>query len=168
MISQSIALSDALVDHVEYFKGFLLSTMDNLREMYKEISDPLERAKIIHEAIDKSVKSELERNATTSVCKKGCPNCCLYMDVMATKDEVKLIKSFLNGKLPKDRNDHCRFLKDDACSIYSIRPGACRKLIATSFPCTHRFVAFPAEIIWSAAITIGGGVLIHKGRKDGK
>jgi len=161
-----VLLSDALIQHADFFRDAILAMISNLKKMNKKIPDPLKRAKTIHESIDKLIKSELERSHIEVACKKGCSGCCSYMDIMATRDEVKLIKSTLSGKLPKDKEGHCQFLKDGACSIYEVRPGACRKLIATSFPCTKRFVIFPAEVVWSAYVTVNGGELIHKGNHE--
>lgn len=90
----------------------------------------------------------------TVTCKKGCWYCC-HMQVSITKEEAALIvyaceqhgiaidKEHLKKQLGMDQNAHCRsehsacvFLKDKLCSIYDVRPTACRKY----------FVGTPVEL----------------------
>lgn len=72
------------------------------------------------------------------VCKKGCSGCC-NMAVVISRDEAEIIGEF-TGKnvftppalmqqedyVTKYNGVVCPFLKDDACSIYEVRPLPCR------------------------------------------
>lgn len=86
-------------------------------------------------------------------CKKGCSNCCHY-EVDSQDIEVQVIlehckeynitidKSYLEEQFRWKENkihDHpthsaCVFLKDHTCSIYEVRPIACRTLYVFSDP----------------------------------
>jgi hypothetical protein len=65
-------------------------------------------------------------------CAKGCSNCChfnvsiseLEADYIAQEAKINLTKD----RLPQDfHGQPCPFLKNNACSIYSVRPFVCRR-----------------------------------------
>lgn len=78
-------------------------------------------------------------------CKKGCSSCCYY-PVSISELEISYIEKVTKVKKNKaqiaPREFHglpCPFLQNNACSIYSARPFACRKHIAltpTNMLCT--------------------------------
>jgi len=70
-------------------------------------------------------------------CQKGCSSCC-KMNVTLSEVEAKYIEAEkgikaerLSGSRRHDQNQFigipCPFLKEDVCSIYDVRPFACRK-----------------------------------------
>jgi len=71
--------------------------------------------------------------ARYAICKKGCSHCC-HQPVAITPQEAALIGDYIGRKPSKPRHqkydresrDPCPFLKDNACSIYKVRPIACR------------------------------------------
>jgi len=82
-------------------------------------------------------------------CGKGCSACC-HMNVMVSQLEVALIEkevgarpAHLQGSKVHDLETFngvpCPFLNDGACSIYEIRPFACRK-----------HMSFDASAYWCA------------------
>lgn len=104
------------------WKELPLSKTAKLKVLYK-IQD--KRASIAIESIEsKGIKIE---------CKKGCNHCCHYQ-VLITKQEASLISEYtgVKPKIPKrardlfSNPDPCPFLKKGICSIYPVRPLACR------------------------------------------
>ena len=71
--------------------------------------------------------------AKDAICKKGCSYCC-HHPVSITPQEAALIGDYIGRKPSKPRHQEyrhesrepCPFLKDAACSIYKVRPIACR------------------------------------------
>jgi len=101
--------------------------------------------------IDKTIGDALAETGATIACKAGCSYCC-YLKVDVHASEAILISEFVKSKLPEETkkliikraeenwkliepmnevqhmttNLPCPFLVDGICSIYSVRPGACR------------------------------------------
>jgi Fe-S-cluster containining protein len=79
----------------------------------------------------------LDRMAEHSICRPGCNFCC-HQPVSVTEYEAELIgnaigekpQRFKKNQIGKHRSaafkTPCHFLKDGACSIYAVRPMACR------------------------------------------
>lgn len=109
-------------------------------------------AKRVNYRLDKMITSFLEENPTT--CKKGCAHCC-YQFLYATMDEAEYIYRYCNEngipidwdmimdqvRLDKDNwisrpegECKCIFLDNNTCSIYPVRPMACRKYYVSSDP----------------------------------
>lgn len=77
-----------------------------------------------------------------SACRSGCSNCC-WIGVGVLQTEAEAIGKFI-GRKPRDPvvpengrglaeaafGKACTFLKDGACSIYEVRPLACRGLFS--------------------------------------
>jgi Fe-S-cluster containining protein len=79
---------------------------------------------------------------TFNVCKNGC-GCCCYMHVDVTNIDCALINKELqyehksadvNDDYEDTKNEHvkCPFLKDNSCSVYSVRPFTCRNYNITA------------------------------------
>ena len=82
----------------------------------------------IHQFIDRQHK----KNKHLSTCKKGCSACC-HQTINIFPDEGDLIKES-GFHIPKTFNNTCPFLKENICSIYEIRPVACRNHLSVSDP----------------------------------
>ncbi len=97
----------------------------------------------IDQAIDHFWLRAPEENKKDIQCKSGCTACC-FIDVEISRDEAKLIvdycqeneieidKSYLVEQAKAGRKtfsslSRCVFLKNNMCSIYPVRPIACRK-----------------------------------------
>jgi Fe-S-cluster containining protein len=81
-------------------------------------------------------------------CKKGCNFCC-HIHVMTTEAEAEVIASKVTPDMiealqdqakqteetrPFSEHSACVFLKNGECSIYAIRPAACRKYFSIEDP----------------------------------
>ncbi len=86
-------------------------------------------------AIEKEEKKKLELS-----CKKGCSNCCkTHKDIPVYPLELSGIywfaiekfqnqsRQILKKQLRSHKNPNCPFLIDESCSIYQVRPIACRQ-----------------------------------------
>jgi hypothetical protein len=97
----------------------------------------------VNKAIDGFFNSAPEENKKEIKCKTGCTACC-FIDVDITGDEASVIinyckengieidREYLTKQAAVGRKSYsalsrCVFLKDNLCSIYPVRPIACRK-----------------------------------------
>ena len=105
--------------------------------------DRIGTIKEVYKAIDKYFDNAPEENKKEIQCKAGCTHCC-FIDVDISEDEAVVIltyckengieidKEYLEKQAAVGRKKYselsrCVFLKDDLCSIYPVRPIACRK-----------------------------------------
>ncbi len=99
----------------------------------------------VHFNLDQVVSVAFE-NTPKALCKPGCDHCCKNRTVEVTMPEALYIAEQIK-KLPDDvqaeilerlgqsvarlekqqKQEACSFLKDSKCTIYAIRPSACRK-----------------------------------------
>lgn len=145
------------------------------------IDDTAERTDIVHRLIDTALKRG-ENSAPEVSCKKSCSACC-HTQITLAPSEARKIRAYAIESLEgidfdrakrqamiQDprlyplqlswRDSACIFLDDEgACSIYSVRPMSCRKILVLSDPllCDPRQLNHPtylmndeAEIIASA------------------
>ncbi len=117
-------------------------------------------AKAAHEFFETSLKNNPSKVAIA--CAKGCAFCC-HVSVTASAPEIFLVASRIR-ELPKDQYDDllnrvraadqrtrfmssqqrannkipCAMLKDNLCSVYESRPGACRGFTSTSVEICRR------------------------------
>jgi len=99
--------------------------------------------KEVYKAIDNFFNAAPEENKKEIQCKAGCTACC-FIDVDVSVDEaaaiidycgenaIEIDKGYLEKQAAVGRKKYselsrCVFLKDDLCSIYPVRPIACRK-----------------------------------------
>ncbi|MEO6540738.1 MAG: YkgJ family cysteine cluster protein, partial [Ferruginibacter sp.] len=99
--------------------------------------------KEVYDAIDGFFVNAPEESKKEIQCKAGCTACC-FIDVDVSGDEAAIIidyctengievdKVYLTEQAAAGRKSYsalsrCVFLKDDLCSIYPVRPIACRK-----------------------------------------
>ena len=78
--------------------------------------------------------------ATFAVCSKGCSYCCTN-DIYISEIEAKYIEENSTSKIKrslkkpsKGNKSPCPFLSENKCSIYKIRPFACRTLFTLDDP----------------------------------
>lgn len=142
IISQSDKRTvDYIYDRVFYYRDFYLHLKKRLGK--------INAIKYMQELIEDSIKKNKTKESAT--CKKGCNHCC-HIQVMVTETEVELIKDRY-GKFTDEqiealeeqskcdeetrvfaKHRACVFLKDGECSIYDIRPIACRKHFSMEDP----------------------------------
>lgn len=114
---------------------------DQLRKL--RIQNRVETIKEVYKAIDHFFTEAPDENKKEITCRAGCTACC-YIDVDVTGDEVAAIlnyctenaieidKEYLKKQAAVGRKTYsnlsrCVFLKNNLCSIYPVRPAACRK-----------------------------------------
>jgi len=115
----------------------------------------------------KELKYEIKIRKQKMACKKGCHICCLKPDVpiceleingiswyVSEKVENPEIRKMLNKQL-SESNIHveCPFLVQKSCSIYPVRPLACREFYVFGKPCKFEedpFIYRPNDI-WSSS-----------------
>lgn len=103
---------------------------------------------VIDSEYDEYIEEDQKRRGSIIACKKGCCNCCKNQSVPITPLELQGISWFviekMNGslrtKIKKQlatfQHSHpCPFLSDAICSIYPVRPIACRSFFVYNKPC---------------------------------
>src|SRR4051812_7667640 len=131
---------------------------NQLREYYK-IGSPVEFVNAFYEAFDEAVASV----KTGVSCKWGCHLCCrqnvnIYEDEAKTiveyckEHDISIPKEYLGEQLKygwrevaKTEVGWCTFLKNGECSIYPVRPLACRNYHVASPPELCDTVKFPSD-----------------------
>ena len=95
------------------------------------------------------LKIEVKKRKEKIACHNGCHECCLKYDVPVCQIELAGISWFvsetivdrvLREKIKSQMTDHrsnlqCPFLVDGSCSIYPVRPIACREYFVFGTPC---------------------------------
>jgi hypothetical protein len=104
----------------------------------------------VYKAIDNFFLNAPEENKKEIQCKAGCTYCC-FIDLDVSGDEATVIidyckennveidRDYLTKQAAAGRKTYsdlskCVFLKDNLCSIYPVRPMACRKHWVKSDP----------------------------------
>ncbi len=109
--------------------------------------------------MDEGVKEDIEKYEKSGkklACRYGCSSCCkthrdipvypieivgIYWYVIEkTKEPIRT--KIKNSIILHKKDSHCPFLIDDACSIYPIRPLACRQFNVFNKPCIEGEDAF--------------------------
>lgn len=116
----------------------------------------LDAYEIIDRGIDIAIKREKRKTLRRPACSKGCAVCCdsqtdipVYPLELAgiywyAIEKMKgRIKSLLVAQLTgHEDKSPCPFLVDNTCSIYPVRPVACRQFIVFTRPCSEGEDAF--------------------------
>ena len=114
---------------------------DQLRQL--RIKNRVETTKAVYKAIDDFFTHAPEEDKKEIKCRTGCTACC-FIDVDVSGDEaatiiaycrengIEMDKEYLTKQAAVGRKSYsdlsrCVFLKDNLCSIYPVRPIACRK-----------------------------------------
>jgi hypothetical protein len=109
-----------------------------------------ETTREVFKAIDGFFNAAPEDNKKEIQCKTGCTACC-FIEIDISGDEAAvivdycrengieidreyIIKQAAAGRKTYSALSRCVFLKDDLCSIYPVRPVACRKHWVKSDP----------------------------------
>ena len=143
-------LKDHLVSLMENSEN--QETIDQILKLINGYKDQLSQLraknqtgtiKEVYKAIDNFFNAAPEENKKEIQCKAGCTACC-FIDVDVSADEaatiinycsengIEIDKEYLEKQAAVGRKKYselsrCVFLKDDLCSIYPVRPIACRK-----------------------------------------
>lgn len=124
--------------------------------MSNEMISPMEALDLIYAQVDPQVDSFAQQMKVT--CRKGCSHCCTLLAIITLADGFYLAEELFSREdwkewLPKlvaasekfcvpginkaawfKKQEPCVFLKDNACTVYSKRPSACRYHMVISPP----------------------------------
>lgn len=138
---------DILMEHPENQETIeqILKLINGYRDQLKKlrIQNREETIKEVYKAIDNFFTAVPDENKKEIQCKAGCTACC-YIDVDISGDEASTIinycvenkieidSAYLKQQAAAGRKTYCGvsrcvFLKENLCSIYPVRPVACRK-----------------------------------------
>lgn len=123
-----------------------------INDVKRRFSRGANRAEALHKVQDEKTTEAITKHLMVLSCKAGCNNCC-HQPVILSNDEMDLIESKVDLstldkiKMEKQRDfteddwkhrpkseTACVFLKDNACSIYDVRPATCRACVYTGDP----------------------------------
>jgi Putative zinc- or iron-chelating domain len=123
----------------------ILKLINGYRDQLKKlrIQNREETIKEVYKAIDNFFTVAPDENKKEIQCKAGCTACC-YIDVDISSDEASTIFNYCGenkieidsaylkqqeaaGRKTYSSVSRCVFLKENLCSIYPVRPVACRK-----------------------------------------
>jgi hypothetical protein len=163
----------------------ILKLINGYKDQLKNLRNKNNIATIkeVYKTIDNFFNNAPEENKKDIKCKAGCTACC-FIDVDVSFDEVAVIINYCNqnaieidkeylekqsevGRKKFSEFSRCVFLKDNMCSIYPVRPIACRKHWVKTDPSLCDFsdnIAHPVggyfdintEILASAVLNVGG------------
>mgnify|MGYP001618753075 FL=1 len=153
----------------------LIRNTDRIRYPEDEAANPwlsvvLDVYHIQDTGIAVELQEEQKKRKDKLGCHRGCGTCCLRPTVPVTDPEVKGIVWFVAKKLPADvretvqaqllihrKTTQCPFLVNSVCSIYPVRPIACRILLVFGEPCVPNediYLTRPKDI-WVHSRDIG-------------
>ena len=117
-------------------------------EQYSWLSILLDSYAICDEGIEQEIAREEEERGDKVACAKGCFACCLHYDVPVSAPEFMGLAWYASEMLEPDVRERlrqrfanqaltigCPFLLDGACSVYPLRPLACREFVVYKTPC---------------------------------
>lgn len=140
---------------------------NELRQYYK-MGTPVEFVKAFYEIFDETLAEVIEGVS----CKRGCHFCCrqnvnIYKDEAATiaeycrEHDISIPREYLVEQLEHDWKEiaktdagWCTFLKDGQCSIYAVRPLACRNYHVVSPAELCDTVKFPSDKGHRVAVSV--------------
>ena len=162
----------------------ILFLIDNYKVQLRTLKaqNNIGTTKEVYKAIDNFFNKAPEENKKEIQCKAGCTACC-FIDVDVSAGEAATIldychenhiaidKEYLEKQAAIGRRQYsevsrCVFLKDNLCSIYPVRPMACRKHWVKSDPSlcdfsknvinrVNGYLDINTEILASAVLNIG-------------
>ncbi|WP_205231482.1 YkgJ family cysteine cluster protein [Azospira oryzae] len=114
---------------------------------YKWLPTLLDAYEIADEVNSELLKDKA-KNGVAIACSKGCNACCKRPSVPFTAPELMGISWFASEKLSgpirsvvkqqlraHESTTRCPFLVEEGCSIYPVRPLACRQFFMAGMPC---------------------------------
>jgi len=116
----SVEALDCCLDNFFETMAFLSMTITLIKKHKSE--------KVIAEA-NKFIEAELQ--TLESRCVKGCFHCC-YIEANILKPEYARLKPYTQNRTTT--GNKCIFLENDLCSVYDMRPMACRHHITIADP----------------------------------
>jgi len=157
------------------------------------LQNRLETTKEVYKAVDGFFTAAPDENKKEIQCKEGCTACC-FIEIDVSRDEAANILDYCreNG-LPIDKEylekqasagrktysavSRCVFLKGNLCSVYEVRPVACRKHWVNTDPKLCDFsnnIANPVgnyfdvntEILASAMLQVAQAIPLEKALLD--
>jgi Fe-S-cluster containining protein len=106
---------------------------------------------ICDEGTSKDLESEQKRRGRVVACHNGCSACCINPDIPISETEVRGISWYVSEQLDEKIQDdliprlqnhasttECPFLWNHVCSIYVVRPIACRIFYVFGKACLPR------------------------------
>lgn len=126
---------------IEQILSLINSYTTQLRNI--RIQNREEATKEVYKAIDGFFNTAPEDDKTDIQCRAGCTACC-FIEIDVSGDEATVILNYCRengmeidleylqkqavvGRKTYSELSRCVFLKDNLCSIYPVRPIACRK-----------------------------------------
>ncbi len=128
-------------EYIEQILSLIRSYTEQLKNL--RLQNRLDTTREVYKAIDEYFESAPEENKKDIQCSSGCTACC-FIDIDVSHDEAAIIINYCKeNNTPIDRDylleqasvgrknfsalSRCVFLKNNLCSIYPVRPIACRK-----------------------------------------
>ncbi len=115
---------------------------------YSCLTIVLDSYAICDEALQQEISREEGKRGVKAACAKGCYFCCMHYDIPVSTSEFMGIAWYASEILESDVREElskkltaqafttgCPFLLDGACSIYPLRPLACREFVVYRAPC---------------------------------
>ncbi len=157
-----------LQDAIAFFANRAISHRDEMPEHEEKhvwLCTLLDAYAIINGAVTHLFEEE-EKRGNICACKVGCHLCCIEPIPAGPLESLGLafaVRYYLQGEAKERlqrqilehngnvewKNGSCPFLIDGTCSIYALRPIACRSYLAVNSPCYKKeggVVAFHNEI----------------------
>ena len=93
--------------------------------------------------LDKTLRDELARAPRVPVCAPGCDACCWQAIPLSLAEALAIIAFLRLAGLPAPalppRHDpnRCPFIQNGHCTVYPVRPFACRRFMVFDHPCAR-------------------------------
>lgn len=153
----------------------ILRNMDRVRFPEDEEANPwlsalLDAYHIQDTGIIVELEEEKKRRQEKLGCRRGCGTCCQRPTVPVTEPEISGIAWYITQKIPQELREavkteilsrgkslKCLFNIEGVCSIYPVRPIACRLLYVFGEPCipNHDIYRYRPADIWTHSRELG-------------
>ena len=132
---------------------------------YQWLSMLLDAYHVNNWGTSKELKLEIQKRKQKPACHKSCHNCCLRPEAPISEIELNGISWFVSEKIDDkelrsqlktqlinhEETTRCPFLIFEVCSIYPLRPIACREFFVFGKPCDvdEQIIETRREDVWS-------------------